>query len=155
MSSRLSTLCLVVSVGTLAIVLTTSFALRSMSHDLCDRTDSVITPPFLMEHGFHATESQNKCMSTLSAVIAVCIIWISASMFLTSCAIYLIWYIKKLSEGGTSERSGRRLSEQDDIIDSRREQLDLEQDLLSRGGRDSRVSNVGWDSEGWEPVGTQ
>lgn len=122
-----------------------------MPHDLCNR-DGDFSVSFLMEHGFKFSTSQENCTSVTSAVIAVCAIWLSGIVFLFSCVVGLIWYIKKLSDSQKPGITDEGTSEDFDIVDSRRERLDLEQGLLSCGGRESRKSSVDLNREGWEPV---
>lgn len=138
-------------ITTLTIVLVTGFALKSMPHDLCDGDGNSSGLSFLMEHGFQKSTSQEKCTSAISATIMICVIWLSGIVFLVSCVAILIWYIKKLSDSGLSKHNGDT-SEDFDVIDSRREQLEVEHGLLSCGGRESRVSSVDLHSESWEPV---
>lgn len=97
--------------------------------------------------------SYEKCTSATLAVTTVCAIWLSGIVFLVACVIGLIWYIKKLSDSKQLKHEDGDSSGDFDVIDSRGEQLDLEQGLLSLSGREPRTSSLDLDSEGWQPVG--
>lgn len=135
---------LAIFITALAVILITGFTLKSMSHDLCDVSELNISS-FLVEHGFKASTSHDECVSTIRAGIVISAAWISACMFLVSSVVCLIWYLTALS--------GIKVPENVDfVVDSRQEQLDIEQGLLSWGGREPRYIVEDGDTEGWEPV---